>query len=64
VQRLHGKCRVLQEGRPPEILNVHRMCEAGSRERSSDSFKDTAIVLSELLADEAWLNQVCIFFII
>jgi hypothetical protein len=32
--------------------------------RSSDPYKDTTIIANELLADEAWLNQVCIFCII
>lgn len=29
----------------------------------ADPQKDTTIILNELLADEAWLNQVIIFFI-
>lgn len=29
----------------------------------ADPHKDTTIILNELLADEAWLNQVSIFFI-
>lgn len=29
----------------------------------TDPHKDTTIILNELLADEAWLNQVIIFFI-
>ena len=35
-----------------------------AEKRSSDPYKDTTIVLNELLADEAWLNEVCIFCII
>jgi len=31
VQRLCGMSRALQQGSPPEIINVHRMCQAGSR---------------------------------
>ena len=31
VQRLCGPSRAVQQGSPPEILNVHRMCQAGSR---------------------------------
>ena len=31
VQRLRGTSRTVQQGSPPEILNVHRMCQAGSR---------------------------------
>ena len=31
-----------------------------AEKRSSDPYKDTTIILNELLADEAWLNQVCI----
>jgi len=31
VQRLCGTSRAVQQGSPPEILNVHRMCQAGSR---------------------------------
>ena len=31
VQHLCGTSRALQQGCPPEILNVHRMCQAGSR---------------------------------
>jgi len=31
VQRLCGMSRALQQGSPPEILNVHRMCQVGSR---------------------------------
>ena len=31
VQRLCGTSRALQQGSPPEILKVHRMCQAGSR---------------------------------
>jgi hypothetical protein len=32
-----------------------------AEKRSSDPYKDTTIILNELLADEAWLNQVCIY---
>jgi hypothetical protein len=32
-----------------------------AEKRSSDPYKDTTIILNELLADEAWLNQVCLF---
>jgi len=35
-----------------------------AEKRSSDPYKDTTIILNELLADEAWLNQVCTFCII
>ena len=35
-----------------------------AEKRSSDPYKDTTIILSGLLADEAWLNEVCIFYII
>jgi hypothetical protein len=28
-----------------------------AEKRSSDPYKDTTIILNELLADEAWLNQ-------
>ena len=31
VQRLCGVSRALQQGSRPEILNVHRMCQAGHR---------------------------------
>ena len=31
VQHLCGRSRALQQGSPPEIINVHRTCQAGHR---------------------------------
>ena len=32
-----------------------------TEKRSSDSYKVTTIIISELLTDKAWLSRVCIF---
>jgi len=62
VQRLCGTSRALQ-GSTPEKLNVHRMCQAGSRKSFQWSLHRHYHYINVLLADEDWLNQICIFCI-
>jgi len=57
VQCLCGMSRALQQGSPPEILNVHRMCQAGSRKSFQWSLQRHYYYINVLLADKARLNR-------